>query len=175
MSHKQGVSATGPARSTGYPRGQPRRRPEEQQGGRSRSAGLAKFSSVAVPPLTRQQRADALTKAAAARKDRSELRAKLRSGSLGLAEVLDGSALSGDATVTKMRVSALLEALPGVGKTRAAQIIERLDIAANRRVGGLGVHQRRALVAEFQRRANAQRARTNSRTARMNSTSESGT
>lgn len=119
-----------------------------------------------VPSLTTEQRAAALVKAAAARKDRSELREKLRNGSLGLAELLDGSAVTSDATVTKMRVSALLEALPGVGKTRAAQIMERLEIAANRRVGGLGVHQRRALVAEFERRAKAQRARTSSRTAR---------
>lgn len=127
---------------------------------------------MAVPPLTRQQRADALAKAAAARKDRSELRAKLRSRSVSLSELLDGSASSDDATVTKMRVSALLEALPGVGKTRAAQIMERLDIAANRRVGGLGVHQRRALVAEFERRASAQRVRTNSRTSRLDASAQ---
>lgn len=130
---------------------------------------------MAVPPLTKQQRADALAKAAVARKDRSELRAKLRSGRLELAELLDSSAARGDATVTKMRVSALLEALPGVGKTRAAQIMERLDIAANRRVGGLGVHQRRALVAEFERRSSTQRARTSSRTSRMGSSSETST
>jgi len=128
-----------------------------------------------VPALTAQERAAALAKAAAARKDRSELRAKLRNGSLDLADVLHSSAASGDATVTKMRVSALLEALPGVGKTRAAQIMERLDIATNRRVGGLGVHQRRALVTEFERRANAQRARRSSRTSRMGAASEPGT
>lgn len=128
-----------------------------------------------MPSLTAEQRSAALAKAAAARKDRSELRAKLRSGSLGLAELLDSSADSSDATVTKMRVAALLEALPGVGKTRAAQIMDRLEIAANRRVGGLGVHQRRALVTEFERRARAQRARTNMRTARMGSPVETGT
>ena len=128
-----------------------------------------------MPSLTAQERAAALAKAAAARKDRSELRAKLRSGRLGLAELLGSAAMTQDAAVTKMRVSALLEALPGVGKTRAAQIMERLDIAANRRVGGLGIHQRRALVAEFERRANAQRSRTNSRTARSGATSETGT
>ncbi len=127
---------------------------------------------MAVPPLTRKQRADALAKAAAARKDRSELRGELRSGRLGLAELLHNSEASSDATVTKMRVSALLEALPGVGKTRAAQIMERLDIAANRRIGGLGVHQRRALVAEFERRASAQRARTNARTSRVDASAQ---
>jgi len=124
---------------------------------------------VPVPSLTAEQRAAALAKAAAARKDRSELRAKLRSGRLGLAELLDSSSVGGDPAVTKMRVSALLEALPGVGKTRAAQIMERLDIADNRRVGGLGVHQRRALIPEFERRAKAQRARSSARTARQSS------
>lgn len=114
---------------------------------------------MAVPPLTSKQRADALAKAAAARKGRSELRARLRSGHLALADLLADSAGSADDAITKMRVSALLEALPGVGKTRAAQIMERLEIAPNRRVGGLGVHQRRALVAEFERRARAQRVR----------------
>ena len=116
-----------------------------------------------VPSLTAEQRAAALAKAAAARKDRSELRARLRSGHLGLAELLGSSEFSGDPAVTKMRVSALLEALPGVGKTRAAQIMQRLDIADNRRVGGLGIHQRRALVAEFERRAKAHSARTMAR------------
>lgn len=128
-----------------------------------------------VPSLTAEQRAAALAKAAAARKDRSELRAKLRNGTLGLADVLDISAGGGDAMVTKMRVVALLEALPGVGKTRAGQIMERLDIAANRRVGGLGVHQRRALVAEFERRAKAQRARASSRTPWPGTASGAGT
>jgi len=114
---------------------------------------------VPVPPLTTEQRSAALAKAAAARKERSELRAQLRSGTLVLSDLLDTAADSADATVTKMRVAALLEALPGVGKTRAGQIMERLDIAANRRVGGLGVHQRRALVNEFERRSRAQLAR----------------
>ena len=37
-----------------------------------------------------------------------------------------------------MKVSALLESLPGVGKVRAKQIMERLDIAESRRIRGLG-------------------------------------
>jgi len=39
--------------------------------------------------------------------------------------------------------------MPGVGKVRAAQIMERIGIAKNRRVGGLGTHQLAALEAEF--------------------------
>lgn len=54
-----------------------------------------------------------------------------------------------DDTVGKMKVSALLEAMPGVGKVRARQIMERLGIAESRRVRGLGANQRSALENEF--------------------------
>src|SRR5256714_9040616 len=48
-----------------------------------------------------------------------------------------------------MKVSALLEAMPGVGKVRAQQIMERLEIAPSRRLRGLGDRQRKALLADF--------------------------
>ncbi len=48
-----------------------------------------------------------------------------------------------------MKVSALLESMPGVGKVRAAQLMERLEIAPSRRLRGLGERQRRALLTEF--------------------------
>ena len=51
--------------------------------------------------------------------------------------------------IGKMKVSALLESLPGVGKVRAKQIMERLGIAESRRVRGLGTNQRAALEQEF--------------------------
>ena len=45
-----------------------------------------------------------------------------------------------------MKVSVLLESLPGVGKIRAAQAMERLGISESRRVRGLGASQRAALL-----------------------------
>ena len=48
-----------------------------------------------------------------------------------------------------LKVSALLESMPGVGKVRAKQIMERLGIAESRRVRGLGANQRSALETEF--------------------------
>ena len=48
-----------------------------------------------------------------------------------------------------MKVSALLESLPGVGKVRAKQIMERLGISETRRVRGLGANQIAALEREF--------------------------
>ena len=96
----------------------------------------AEVEPVALPSLTPEQRAAALEKAAAARKARAELKVRLKSSGTSLDEVLaDGSA---DEVVGKMKVVAVLEAMPGVGKVRAQRIMERLEISPSRRVRGLG-------------------------------------
>jgi transposase len=102
---------------------------------------------VALPQLTEEQRAAALEKAAAARRVRAELKERLKRGGTNLTDVL--KAAESDEILGKMKVSALLEALPGVGKVRAAQIMDRLEIATSRRLRGLGDRQRKALLAEF--------------------------
>ena len=102
---------------------------------------------MALPPLTPDQRAAALEKAAQARKDRAEIKNNLKRGTVSLTDVLNQGQT--DDTVGKMKVSALLESLPGVGKVRAQQIMERLGIAESRRIRGLGAKQRAALEAEF--------------------------
>jgi hypothetical protein len=103
--------------------------------------------TVALPQLTEEQRAAALQKAAEARRARAEWKARLKSGGTTLEEVLKEA--DSDEVLGKMKVSALLEALPGVGKVRASQAMERLEIAESRRLRGLGDRQRKALLAEF--------------------------
>lgn len=102
---------------------------------------------MALPELTEEQRAAALEKAAAARRARAELKERLKRGGTNLGEVLADS--ESDEILGKMKVSALLEAMPGVGKVRAQQLMERLEIAPSRRLRGLGERQRKALLAEF--------------------------
>jgi hypothetical protein len=99
-----------------------------------------------LPTLTPEQRREALAKAAEARKKRAELKEKLKSGRLQLKEVLG---MRGDDVVGKMKVSAVLESLPGVGKVRARKLMERLEISVSRRVRGLGAKQKEALLGEF--------------------------
>jgi hypothetical protein len=99
-----------------------------------------------LPVLTEEQRKQALEKAAVARRKRAELKGQLKSGKLTLTDVLSRE---GDDTVGKMKVSTVLESLPGVGKVRARKIMERLDISASRRVRGLGAKQRDSLLGEF--------------------------
>lgn len=102
---------------------------------------------MALPQLTEEQRRAALEKAAAARRARAELKERLKRGGTTLTDVLKQA--DEDEVLGKMKVSALLESLPGVGKVRAAQIMERLEIATSRRLRGLGDRQRKALLTEF--------------------------
>jgi hypothetical protein len=102
-----------------------------------------------LPTLTEEQRREALAKAAEARKKRAQVKGRLKTGNLSLRDVLDRRE---DETVGKMKVSSVLESMPGVGKVRARKLMERLDISASRRVRGLGAKQKEALLAEFSKR-----------------------
>ena len=102
-----------------------------------------------LPTLTEEQRREALAKAAEARRKRAELKGQLKSERMTLRDVLTRQ---GDDVIGKMKVSSVLEALPGVGKVRARRIMERLDISATRRVRGLGAKQKDALLTEFSKR-----------------------
>jgi hypothetical protein len=102
-----------------------------------------------LPTLTEEQRREALAKAAEARKKRAQVKERLKSGQLSLRDLLDRRE---DETVGKMKVSSVLESMPGVGKVRARKLMERLDISASRRVRGLGAKQKEALLGEFSKR-----------------------
>lgn len=102
---------------------------------------------MALPQLTDEQRKAALAKAAEARKARAELKENLKRDNTNLREVLDKA--ESDEIIGKTKVSALLEALPKVGKVKAKEIMDELGIAQTRRLRGLGDRQRRALLERF--------------------------
>ena len=97
---------------------------------------------MALPTLTDEQRKAALEKAAQARHARAELREKVKTGKVSLKEVLDST----DPIAERMKVSALIESLPGYGKAKAAKVMDELGISATRRVKGLGARQREQLL-----------------------------
>ncbi len=97
---------------------------------------------MALPQLTDEQRKAALEKAAKTRHERAELREKIKSGKVSLESVLE----SDDPIASRMKVSTLIESLPGYGKAKAAKIMDELGISASRRVKGLGARQREQLV-----------------------------
>ena len=99
------------------------------------------------PTLSAEQRQAALEKAAQARKARAELKERLKMGSINLAELLDQAA--DDDVVAKMKVVAVLESLPGVGKVKAHRTMEEIGISHDPAGAGLGAEQREALLKSF--------------------------
>lgn len=100
-----------------------------------------------LPSLTPEQRAAALDKAAAARRERAEIKNRIRHSGASPTEVLHEGQTND--VIGKMRVSQLLQCIPGVGKVRAQQIMEELEIATSRRLRGLGDRQRKALLERY--------------------------
>jgi hypothetical protein len=110
------------------------------------SRGGAMVAAMPQPPaLTPEQRQAALDKAAKVRRERAEVKEKLKMGSVSLSELLKRS--EEDETVGKMKVLSVLESLPGLGKVKARRLMETVGISESRRLQGLGVNQREALLA----------------------------
>ncbi len=99
------------------------------------------------PQLTDEQRKEALAKAAAVRRQRAELKDRLKIGEMSLSDALDKAAT--DEIVGGTKVLAVLESLPRVGKVTARKLMAELDISETRRLRGLGVKQREALLARL--------------------------
>lgn len=97
--------------------------------------------------MTPEKRAAAVVAGARARAVRAQVCAELKSGELPLVDALDRAA--DDATIARLKVTVLLQSLPGIGEVKAAAILERLGIAPTRRLRGLGPKQLEALRLEF--------------------------
>jgi hypothetical protein len=98
---------------------------------------------MALPQLSEEARKEALKKAAAARSARAELRQKIKEGEITVKEILE---TEGDSVIDKLKVSVLIESLPGYGKAKAAKLLDEIGISETRRVKGLGAKQRSALL-----------------------------
>jgi len=95
------------------------------------------------PPVDRVAAARAAVQARRARAEVKRAVAERRRTALDVAE----TAWAGESTAPEatLRVRELLTSIPGIGPTRVARIMSELAIAESKRVGGLGVRQRRTL------------------------------
>ncbi len=100
---------------------------------------------MSLPTLSPEQRAAALEKALAVRQQRKAALDELTAGTTTLAVVLDDEA----SPLQRVKVQRVLTALPKVGPVTAGRVMAEVGIAESRRVGGLGVNQRRALAEHF--------------------------
>ena len=100
------------------------------------------------PSLTPEQRQRALEKAGVARRQRAEVKDKLKIGSLSLGELFEATDRGDESgnMLAKLKVVSVLESLPGVGKVNAKRLLKGLDISDGRRLGGVGDKQRERLL-----------------------------
>ena len=87
----------------------------------------------------------ALATAAQFRKERAEVKSSIARSEITIFDAINDHRES----IRRMRVIDLLAAVPGVGKSRAANIMERRAISPTRRIGGLGPLQLMALRKEL--------------------------
>ena len=79
------------------------------------------------PPLTDEQRRQALMKAAEARRVRAQIKELLKPGSLSLEDLLERS--DTDENIGRMKVLSVLESLPRLGKVKARRTMSDIGIS----------------------------------------------
>lgn len=94
--------------------------------------------------FTDAQRKVAVEKSNAIRRERVEMKRKVKDGELALEELLDRI---DEPAVGRIRVYDALRSLPGVGTAKAERLMDALGISRSRRLQGLGVRQRESLSA----------------------------
>lgn len=106
---------------------------------------------MALPTLTPEARKAALEKAAQLRQERAQVKNRLKNstGNRGeeIAKLIEEAKTS--EAVARLKVSAMLESLPGIGKVKAAQIMDEIGISPSRKMRGLGCHQAEKLIQHF--------------------------
>jgi guanylate kinase len=105
---------------------------------------------VAPPEVDRVAAAHA---AVAARRARASVKLTVHDRVRSAVDVVEAAWSDPEATAeASLRVRELLTSIPTLGPTRVAKAMEQLGIADSKRVGGLGVRQRRKLVEWLARR-----------------------
>lgn len=101
------------------------------------------------PALTQEQRVAASKLAVANRRRRADVKKMVKGGELTLADLFELA--DQEECVAQMRAFDLISALPAVGEVKARRIMQTAQIAATRRVRGLGPKQRAELFRSLER------------------------
>lgn len=97
------------------------------------------------PKLSNRFRRKAGQKAVAARQERAKTKELIATGQIFFFDLFGDERKS----ISRMKLIDLLQSVPGVGKIRAEQILERTKISPSRRIGGVGPRQIELLREEF--------------------------
>jgi hypothetical protein len=95
-----------------------------------------------TPERSQQQRMDALRRANDIRSERARLKERLRTGQVGISDVL----VDPPVCVHSAKVLDLLLAVPKYGRVKANRILERCRVSPAKTVNGLTPRQRKELL-----------------------------
>lgn len=101
--------------------------------------------------------------AVAARRARAAVKAAVAAGTRSSVDVLDAATADPVGVEGRLRVTDLLLSVPAIGQTKLPRIMNELGISPSKRLGGLGVHQRRNLKSFLADRESVNRSRRRSR------------
>jgi hypothetical protein len=104
-----------------------------------------------VPVLTQEQRIAASAKAVEIRVRRAQVKQQLKDRLISFSDLLKVS--EQDDIISGMKVLSVLEALPAIGKVKAATLMKQCGIADSRRIKGLGQHQIQSLLNALGKRS----------------------
>lgn len=104
-------------------------------------------NSLPPPKLALSERRINGQRAVQARRERAAIKKALKDGSATPREIL----LHPSTSIARMKVSDFIAALPQMGSLRAISLMERIGISPSRRIGGLGVRQRRELLQAIEK------------------------
>lgn len=100
-----------------------------------------------LPEMTDEQRAAALARAGEARRVRAEIKHLLKTGSLTFSDVLERA--DEDDLVAGTKITAVVAAMPGMGKVSTERLLSDIGIADGRTLRGLGKNQKEQLLERF--------------------------
>lgn len=109
---------------------------------------LGEEVTMALRPLTDEERAAAREKAKQSRQARADAKLALKNRKITVSEFLDRA--DADEALQRIRVEDMLKSIPSIGEIRAAAIMRELRIDPSRRLRGLGAHQRRNLIEHLE-------------------------
>ncbi|MCL6590857.1 MAG: integration host factor [Firmicutes bacterium] len=104
---------------------------------------------MVLPKLSLEEKQKALEKAQLVRSQRAQIRHNLKNKKITIGEIL---AENDDGVVSRMRVTYLLESLPRIGKIKAKKIMNDIGIDEARRIQGLGIRQKKALIEKLSKK-----------------------
>jgi predicted flap endonuclease-1-like 5' DNA nuclease len=117
----------------------------------SKSRASSRRSSGSRPRLTRAMQSAAVDASVVARRARAAYKAAISKGSKSVSSALHSSSEA----IQRMRVSQLLRAVPGIGKERAAKLLETAGVSPKHHLSGLTDRQKASILDLLRARKSA--------------------